>query len=144
MRLFHLLFASVMIVACTPQETGPVSRSAQFSEYPEKLFDAFEESCTDPGEEFRQIGPSTSECRQFLPPETTAYLILNFDGYTLKLPQSVIQLTTTKNQVGFQVDADLFLTVPQKNGTTLRIPVKSQTLDRKLTRLYRVAGGTPK
>ena len=144
MQHLKLIALAPLIVACTPQDVGPSSRSAQFDQYPKQLFDLFEISCSGPGETFRKVGTHSFECRELLPPETAAFLILNYDGYPQDLPDSVIQLKTTKNQVGFQVDADLFLTVPQKNGTTLRIPVKSQTLDRKLTRLYRVAGGTPK
>ncbi|WP_246043966.1 hypothetical protein [Ruegeria sediminis] len=131
------------IVACTPQHEGISSRSAQFSEFPADLFTAFEAACNDPGEEFRRISQTSTECRQLLSPETTAYLILNFDGYPQKLPKSVMQLSSVKNQGGYQVDADMFLLIPQKSGRTLKVAIESPTLDRKLTRLYQVAGGTP-
>ncbi len=143
MNSFRLLPVLVIFVACTTQEVGPISRSAQFPEFPEDLFDAFKAACTDPAEEFSQISRRSRECRQFLPPEATAYLILNFDGYPQKLPQSVMRLTATENQSGFRVDAEMYLIVPQKDGSTLKVPVESKALDRKLSDLYRVSGGTP-
>ncbi|MGI9370849.1 MAG: hypothetical protein ACR2O2_18635 [Ruegeria sp.] len=143
MNSFRLLPVLVIFVACTTQDVGPVSRSAQFPEFPKDLFDAFKAACADPSEEFSQINRKSRECRQFLPPEATAYLILNFDGYPQKLPQSVMRLTATENQSGFRVDADMYLTVPQKDGSTLKVPVESKALDKKLSQLYRVSGGTP-
>jgi len=141
--LLRLLPAFALIVACTPQDIGAVSRSAQFSDFPDDLFEAFKASCSDPSEEFSEAANGARECKHFLPPDTTAYLILSFDGYPQSLPQSVMRLTPTRNQQGYRVDADLYLAVPQIGGTTLKIPVESESLDRKLTELYRVTGGTP-
>ncbi|KUJ86242.1 hypothetical protein AVO45_02875 [Ruegeria marisrubri] len=143
MRALWSLSVMAVLAACTSQDVGGPARSAAFPEFPENLFAAFEAACADPGQEFRRVEKGTFECRQLLPPETTAYLILNFDGYPQKLPESVIQLSSTQTAQGYQVDADMFLLVPQKSGRILKIAVKSPTLDRKLARLYRVAGGTP-
>ena len=142
MRALWSLPVMAVVVACTSQDLDGFSRSAAFQEFPENLFAAFEAACADPGQEFTRVEQGTFECRQLLPPETTAYLILNFDGYPQKLPKSVIQLSSTQTTQGYRVDADMFLLVPQKSGRTLKIAVKSPTLDRKLARLYRVAGGT--
>ena len=143
MQLFRLLPTMALIVACTPQDVPDASRSAQFGQYPEKLFDTFETSCSGPGETFEKIGNHGFECSEFLPPDTTAYLILNYDGYPQDLPQSVMRLTSTKNASGYRVDATLFFKVPQKSGSTVEIPVESKTLDTAISALYQAMGGSP-
>ncbi|WP_299889774.1 hypothetical protein [uncultured Ruegeria sp.] len=144
MQLFRILPAMAMIVACTPQDVPIASRSAQFESYPQRLFDTFEISCSGPGETFKKIGSRAFECRESLPPDATAYLILTYDGYPKELPQSVMRLTSTRNDAGYLVDANLFFEVPQKTGQTINIPIESKTLDEAISNLYQAAGGSPK
>ncbi|SDW37830.1 hypothetical protein SAMN05444358_101670 [Ruegeria halocynthiae] len=143
MRLFSLLTILVVIVSCTSQESPPASRSAQFTGYPQNLFNSFKTDCAGPGDKYIKTAAGSFECRETLSPEATAYLILSFDGYPQNLPQIVTQLKSTKNQAGYRVDAELFFLVPQKNGSTLRIPIESEQLDRDFSRLYTDYGGTP-
>lgn len=143
MRLFSLLSIMALIVSCTSQETPPASRSAQFTGYPQKLFNSFKTDCAGPGDSYVKTSAGSFECRETLSPEATAYLILNFDGYPQNLPQIVTRLSSIKNQAGYRVDADLFFLVPQKSGKTLRIPIESEELDRDFSRLYADYGGTP-
>lgn len=143
MLAFRLLPALALIAACTTQDVPPPSRSAQFAEYPKRLFDTFEIGCDGPGEEFRREGTSLYECTELLPPETTAYLILNYDGYPQDLPKSVMRLTSTKNASGYLVDAELFFNVPRQSGPAVKVPVESETLDRALSALYQSMGGSP-
>ncbi|EEE36618.1 lipoprotein, putative [Rhodobacteraceae bacterium KLH11] len=142
-RLFSLLPVLALIVACTSQEAPPASRSAQFPGYPQNLFNSFKTDCAGPGDKYVKTGTGTFECRETLSPEATAYLILSFDGYPQNLPQIVTRLSSTKNQSGYRVDAELFFLVPQKSGKTLRIPIESADLDRDFSRLYSNYGGTP-
>lgn len=142
MQLFRVIPALPIIVACTPQQEPDASRSAQFDRYPKELFDAFEISCSGPGETFEKIGNRTFECSEFLPPEATAFLILNYDGYPQDLPQSVMRLTSTRNTDGYRVDASLYFKVPQKTGRTVEVPVESETLDRSISALYQAMGGS--
>ncbi len=143
MRAPCLVPLLALFVACTPQEQPEASRSAQFANYPEPLFKTFETDCAGPGEEYVRSGKDAVECRALLPPEATAFLILSFDGYPQDLPRIVTRLSSTRNQGGYQVDADTFFLVPQKDGGTIRIPVESETLDRDFSRLYTSYGGTP-
>lgn len=143
MRVLFMLPLLALIVSCTAQETPFASRSAQFPEYPESLFNTFKTDCAGPGDSYIKTGANSFECRETLPPEATAYLILSFDGYPQNLPQIVTRLSSTKNQTGYRVDADLYFLVPQKNGRTLRIPVESKDLDQDFSRLYSNFGGTP-
>ncbi len=143
MRFLSWLPLMALIVSCTSQETPLASRSAQFPEYPQRLFSTFKTDCAGPGDKYIKTGADIFECRETLPPEATAYLILSFDGYPQNLPQIVTRLSSTKNQTGYRVDAELFFLVPQKSGRTLRIPVESKDLDRNFSRLYTDFGGTP-
>ncbi|KIC43462.1 hypothetical protein RA27_05680 [Ruegeria sp. ANG-R] len=143
MRLFSLVSVLAFIVSCTSQETPPASRSAQFTGYPQNLFSSFKTDCAGPGDKYVKTATGSFECRETLPPEATAYLILSFDGYPQNLPQIVTRLSSTKNQAGYRVDADMFFLVPQKSGDTLRIPIESEELDRVFSRLYTKYGGTP-
>ena len=143
MQHLKLIALVPLIVACAPQDVGPSSRSAQFDQYPKQLFDLFEISCSGPGETFRKVGTHSFECRELLPPETAAYLILNYDGYPQDLPDSVMRLTSTQTAGGYKVDASLFFNVPQKSGGTVEVPVESKELDRTIAALYRELGGAP-
>ncbi len=143
MRLISLLTIVALIVSCTSQEAPPASRSAQFDGYPQNLFNSFRTDCAGPGDKYIKTTASIFECRETLPPEATAYLILSFNGYPQNLPQIVTRLSSTKNQAGYRVDAELYFLVPQKDGSTLRIPIESKDLDRGFSKLYTDYGGTP-
>lgn len=132
-----------LIVACTAQDVPVPTRSAQFQDYPKRLFDTFEVSCSGPGEQFERIGAQVFECTELLPPDTTAYLILNYEGYPQDLPQSVMRLTSTKNTAGYRIDAEVFFNVPQRTGPPVQVPVESKTLDKALSALYQAMGGSP-
>lgn len=140
---FRFLPALALLVACSQQDAPPASRSAQFDQHPDRLFDTFETGCSGPGETFRKVSKRTYECREFLPPETTAYLILNYSGDPQDLPQSVMRLTSTRNEAGYRVDARIFFNVPQRTGATVEIPVESKALDQALGALYQRMGGSP-
>ncbi len=143
MLSLRLLPILAIFVACSPQEQPFSSRSAQFGEYPKRLFDTFKVSCDGPGENFAQVSAGVFECRETLPPDATAFLILNYDGFPQKLPQSVRRMSSEKNSQGYRVDADLYFLIPQQNGSTVKVPVESEALDQELTSLFRFFGGTP-
>lgn len=143
MLVFRVLPVVAVIVACTQQDVPPPTRSAQFDTYPERLFNTFETQCNGPGEQFQKSGNRIFECKELLPPETTAFLILNYEGYTQDLPQSVMRMTTTKNGSGYRVDAELFFSVPQKSGPAIKVPVQSTTLDQAIGTLFQTMGGSP-
>lgn len=143
MFLLRLLPVFALTVSCTTQEAPTPSRSAQFSDYPQNLFNSFETDCAGPGDNYQKTGQGSFECRELLPPDTTAFLILNYDGLPQKLPQIVTRLSSIKNQLGYRVDADLFFLIPQKTGKTLKVPVQSSALDRDFSRLYTNFGGDP-
>lgn len=143
MRLLRFLPVLALIVACAPQDDPPGSRSAQFKDYPKQMFSSFQTDCAGPGEDYVNTGKGSFECREQLSPEATAFLILSFDGYPQDLPRIVTRLSSTKNQLGYRVDADLYFLVPQQDGRVLRIPVESEALDQDFSRLYTRYGGTP-
>ncbi len=140
---FRFLPVIALVVACTPQDVPPPTRSAQFDAYPKRLFDTFEIQCDGPGEKFEKTGNRVFECTELLPPDTTAFLILNYDGYPQDLPKSVMRMTSTRNSSGYRVDAELFFNVPQKTGPAVKVPVESKTLDKALSALYQKMGGSP-
>lgn len=142
MRLGHALLL-LPLAACAVQEAPTSSGKARFAEYPELLIAAFESSCTGPAQTFSRPERDLLECREYLPPEPTAAIILNYDGTTKDLPQLVVQFRTRADGTGYLVENSVFLTVPQKSGPPLRVEREDARLSRTLDRLYRRAGGTP-
>lgn len=140
LRWFPVL---TLIVACTQQIAPTPTKSAQFETYPERLFTTFETECDGLAEQFEKIGNRVFECQELLPPETTAFLILNYDGYPQDLPKSVMRMTSTKNASGYRVDAELYFNVPQKKGPAVKVPVESKALDAAIGALFQRMGGTP-
>ncbi|WP_170335715.1 hypothetical protein [Ruegeria arenilitoris] len=143
MLVYRFLPIMALTVACTPQDLPHPTRSAQFERYPDRLFSTFETQCTGPGEQFEKVGNRVFECTELLPPDTTAFLILNYDGYPQDLPKSVMRMTSTKNTSGYRVDAELFFNVPQKAGPAVKVPVESKALDQALGELFQKMGGSP-
>jgi len=128
---------------CSEQPPAPEKRSAQFANYPKELFSTFEVSCDGPGEKFTRTSSDRFECRSALPLDTTAFLILNYDGHARNLPVGVRRMSSTRSGAGYRVDAELFFLVPQKEGGEVKVPVQSQELDQELIQLYRYFGGNP-
>jgi len=139
----RLLPVFAFAVACAPQDVVKASRSAQFEQYPERLFNAFETGCAGPAESFSKTSSGKFECSELLPADASAFLILKYNGTPQELPKSVTQITSTKNTAGYRVDADMFFLVPQKTGPDVKVPVVSSELDENLQALYRALGGSP-
>lgn len=137
------LLPLVVLTACTTQDVDPPSGRALFASYPEDLFRAFESACGGPAQTFSRPEPDLVECREYLPPEATAALILSYDGTPEDLPELVVQFRTQAADSGYVVENDVFVSVPQKNGQKLVVRREDQQLMRTLDRLYERAGGVP-
>ncbi len=142
MRLLGLL-PVVVIAGCATQDVATHTGKAQFSAYPDALFEVFESTCTGPAQTFDRPQPDMVECREYLPPDATAALILSFDGTTEKLPELVIRFQAEPADKGYLVQNDVFVSVPQKDGKKLQVRREDQKLMRALDRLYLRAGGVP-
>ena len=142
MRL-ALTLSLVVVTACTTQDIEPPSGKARFADYPDTLFQAFESACGGPAQTFNRPGPDTVECREYLPAEATAALILNFDGTTDNLPELVIQFRAEAADAGYLVENDVFVSVPQKTGQSVQVRREDRALMRTLDELYERAGGVP-
>ena len=129
--------------ACATQDVAPPSGKARFNAYPDALYAAFESACSGPAQTFSRPEAGVVECREFLPPEPTAAIILNFDGTPEKLPQLVIRFRTRKDDPGYLVENDVYLNVPQKSGGPIEVRQNDSRLLRRLDTLYRRAGGVP-
>lgn len=144
MYLLRLLTLLPVIVACTQQTTpSPGSHRAQFSAYPQNLLSSFATDCSGPGDTYVQTGRASFECRELLPPQASAVLILNYDGSPQDLPEIVTRLKAAKNAAGYLVDANVFFRVTQKDGTALVVPIEGKDLNRDLSALYTRYGGVP-
>ncbi|EEX10711.1 putative lipoprotein [Ruegeria lacuscaerulensis ITI-1157] len=141
--LLALSAIAVSLAACSEQTPAPETRSALFDDYPTKLFKTFEVSCDGPGDKFSHASNDRFECRSPLPLDTTAFLILNYDGHAQDLPTGVRRMSSTRLGKSYRVDAELFFLVPQKDGASVKVPVRSHELDRQLIQLYRYFGGSP-
>ncbi|MBC6408598.1 MAG: hypothetical protein GDA40_11120 [Rhodobacteraceae bacterium] len=116
------------------------SGQARLTEYPTGLINAFQAACVGSAKSFLKPSPTTFECREFLPPETTAAIILNFNGTSEDLPELVIRFETEDLSLGFLVTNDVFLNVPQKTGDTIQVRMQDSDLQRTFDALYTRAG----
>lgn len=142
MRLLSTLLL-VGATACSTQDVVVWSDRARFTEYPNTLIEAFKTSCSSPAQTFSRPTRDVVECREFLPPEHTAALILGFDGTPEKLPQLVVQFRTTADAAGYLVEHDIFMDVPQKSGDSLQLRNDDPAQGRTLAEFYKRSGGVP-
>ncbi len=142
MRILRLL-PVVAVAACSTQDMEPPSGKARFAAYPDTLFEAFESACGGPAQSFNRPEPDMVECREYLPPEATAALILNFDGTPENLPELVIRFRAEASDPGYLVENDVYVSVPQKDGQRLQVRREDRKLMRTLEQLYERAGGEP-
>ena len=133
----------LVLASCAPQDVAVSSGKARFASYPDTLLAAFETACTGPAQQFSRIDDDLVECREYLPPEPTAALILGYNGTTEDLPQLVIRFRTIANATGYLVENDVFVNVPQKSGDPIHVYQKDSRTLRRLDQLYLRAGGIP-
>ncbi len=142
MRLHHFL-PIALLGACAAPLAEVSSGKARFASYPDALIQAFESVCDGPAQTFQRPEPDTIECREYLPPDATAAIILNFDGTLENLPELVIRFRTQPDGLQYLVENDVFVRVPQKTGRALLVRRPDARLSRKLDALYLRAGGVP-
>lgn len=131
---------------CATQDAvDPATGRARFSEFPEPLYAAFRAACEGPAQSYVRPDRNFAECRELLPPDTTAAIILSYDGMLDDLPELVIRFTTSEplDGIGYLVQNDIFLNVPRRNQQELQIRLPDERLGQTINALYRKAGGTP-
>lgn len=140
-----MLAMPMLAAACTPQHDVVSTGRARFSDFPEPLYAAFQSACTGPAQSFDRPEKGFAECRELLPPDTTAAVILSYDGTIEDLPELVIRFKTSEplDGIGYLVENDVFLNVPRKDASALEIRLPDKRLTRTIDALYRKAGGTP-
>ena len=129
-RLSALLILA--IAACTPQDIGPASGKARFSEYPAPFFEIFRISCSGPTRTFRSAGRGSAECRELMPPELTAAFILEYSGTPDDLPRLVIRFRARDDGQSYLVSNDVFVNIPQRSGAPRQVPFQDARLRREL------------
>ena len=139
---FCLLLA-VVVSGCATQDMVASNAKARFSTYPDSLVTALETACEGPAQTFLRPTKDSIECREYLPPEPTAAIILTYDGVPSDLPQLVIRFQTQKDAPGYLVENDVYLNVPQKSGPPLHVRQQDPRLNRVVNALYQRSGGVP-
>ncbi|MFD3189579.1 hypothetical protein ACFMPD_04800 [Sedimentitalea sp. HM32M-2] len=138
-----LALPGVVLGACGTPDIASSSGKARFAEYPDSLIAALQSTCNGPAQTFRRPTPESVECREYLPPEPTAAIILTYGGIPEDLPQLVIRFRTRADAPGYLVENEVFLNVPQKSGPPLKVRQQDPRLNRELDALYTRAGGVP-
>lgn len=140
----------VMLGGCDVPAPGAAGRgiesrttSAYFSDNPAQLFEAARAACKNPGEEFVQPRRGVAQCRLLLDPETTAAVILQFDGSIRDLPQLVVSLSSARAGEGHVVTGCAFLKVPRKDGDVARVVQPDRAIEAKLREMLNAVGGKP-
>lgn len=133
----------VVLSACAPPVEVESTGLARFASYPDDLFAALEMACSSPAQTFLRPSRNRVECREYLPPEPTAALILNHDGTQEDLPQLVIRFEARADAPGWLVENDVFLNVPRRSSPALELRESDPRVNRTLDALYRRAGGVP-
>ncbi|MBI6629099.1 hypothetical protein [Pontibaca salina] len=133
----------VALTACVPPVDDSSIGVARFASYPDDLFTALELACSSPAQTFLRLSENRVECREYLPPEPTAALILSHDGTQEDLPQLVIRFDAHADTLGWLVENDVFLNVPRRSSSALELRERDPRMTRTLNALYRRAGGVP-
>ena len=135
----------MLLAACATQDPVSNSGRARFPEFPEPLYAAFRAACEGPAQSYNRPERGFAECRELLPPDTTAAVILSYDGSLEDLPELGIRFTTTEtaDTPGYLVQNDIFLNVPRRNAGELQVRLPDERLSRTISALYRKAGGVP-
>lgn len=146
MTLRSMLILGLLVLAapaCTTQDMVQSTGKARFADYPDSLITALQRACDSPSQTFLRPTLNSVECRELLPPEPTAAIILTYDGTPEDLPELVIHFQTRADGPGFVVENEVFLHVPQKKGPALKVRQSDAGLNRMLDALYTRAGGVP-
>jgi len=139
----YMPFILAVLAACTTQGSETASHSARFPAYPSDLFSAFEQTCIDPAQTFSRPTRHSRECREYMDPETTAAVILKYDGTTEDLPRLVFRFTAQPDEKEYLVTFDAFVNVPQKSGGPVHVVFVDPAVDRHLASMFRTVGGVP-
>ncbi|MEX0338070.1 MAG: hypothetical protein AB3N11_03425 [Arenibacterium sp.] len=131
----------LLLTACAPQDVANYQASAEFESFPNRLFQKAEEVCSDPSESFVRVSRDVIECRLLLPPETTAAVILTYDGVVEDLPQAVVRFAARADGDGYVVDILPYLRVPQRDAAPLRVAQADPRLFRQMQSLLLLSGG---
>jgi hypothetical protein len=140
-RLQGLAF--VVLGACATQDVDDFSHTARFPTFPSALFAALEQSCADPAQDFSRETQNIAECREYLDPESTAAIILTYDGTPKDLPQLVIRFRAWPDETEYLMRTDMFLDVPQKSSGSVQVAFSTRQFNRKLRERYKLSGGIP-
>lgn len=124
-------------------DKAPQAISAFYSDTPALLFASARNACTGPNEEYIRPAKGVAQCRLLLDPQSTAALILAFDGMIEDLPRLVISLSTAKAPNGHVVSGCAFVMVPQRDGTPLRVAQHDRKIETTLRELLAAVGGQP-
>ena len=124
-----------------PGEALPINE-ARFSERPERLHQAFQESCSRPTDSYTTNGANQARCQMVPPPDIAAGLLVRFDG-ALEIPMIVVERVTREDEDGYVVGISYFANVPKKSGGNQRVYIRSRNLDRTIANLFRAFGGNP-
>ncbi len=146
----YILGCLALLGACSPQYTEtrlapgtpPPINEAVFSDRPDTLHAAFRDSCRGPSETYTALSRDSARCRMIPPPDVAAGLVLRYDG-ALEVPHIVIERKTRRVDEGYVVGIEYFATVPQRSGADQRVYLRSDSLDRTISNLFRAFGGTP-
>jgi len=133
----------MVLASCATQDMVASTGKARFADYPDTLISALQAACSGPAQAFSRPSANAIECREYLPPEPTASIILTYDGTPEDLPQLVIRFETRADAPGYVVQNDVFLNVPQKTGAPLKVRQRDARMSRVLDALYERAGGVP-
>ena len=131
----------LLLDACATQDVAKIQASAEFESFPKQLFSKAEDACSHPSETFVRLSREVIECRLLLPPETTAAVILTYDGAVEELPQAVIRFTARAKGDGYAVEILPYLRVPQRNGAPLRVAQPDPSLFQQMQSLLLLTGG---
>ncbi|MDQ2092723.1 hypothetical protein [Rhodalgimonas zhirmunskyi] len=119
------------------------TRSALFDSRPAMMFSAAQAACSGPGERFVRPAPGVAQCQLLMDPQTTAAIILGFDGAVEDLPRLVISLSETQLGDGWIVTGCAFLKIPMKDGRIRRVIQSDPRVRAKITEMLTRMGGTP-
>jgi hypothetical protein len=124
-------------------ETSGSAAQTYFADYPARLFMTAEALCDGPGQNVVKPDRNQLRCESLSDPESTAAMILQFDGTVEDLPKLVIAFSARPTDEGYLMTIDSYIRVPGRDGGAQQVRFVDPRVTDNLAEFLKTAGGRP-
>lgn len=119
------------------------ARHALFDSYPDAFFAAARRACHGPQRNLKVARDHEILCEVMPNPQTAAAVIIAYDGIVSDVPTFFMSFRGRDVARGYLVTMDSYIRVPQRDGRTVQLRFPDPSIEARMDRLLRNAGGRP-